>query len=141
MSAGILGAFIQGGLIRKLVPSFGEQKLLLAGLAFLSFAMAIFPFGTTYSIYFLLSMPLALGSGLINPSLASLISKSASSREQGATLGLSQGLGSLARATGPFCGLMTFAIQPELPYFIASAISLVLFFICAISLGKKENVF
>ena len=123
MVSGILGALIQGGLIRKLVPRWGEHRLLIAGLFFNTLAMIIFPYGPTYAIYFFLTIPLSLGSALINPSLSALISKSALANEQGSTLGLSQGLGSLARATGPFCGLLTFAIQPEIPYFIASVIS------------------
>jgi len=124
MFSGIIGALIQGGLIRKLVPRFGERNLLLAGLAFNALAMALFPYIPTYSLYFVMSIPIALGSGLINPSLSALISKSANTQSQGSTLGLSQGLGSLARATGPFCGLLTFAVQPELPYLIACTISL-----------------
>lgn len=126
MSSGLLGAFIQGGLIRKLVPRFGEQNLLIAGLLFNSLTMLVFPYCPTYFLYFLLSLPMALGFSLVNPSLSSLISKSVGAQEQGSTLGLSQGLGSLARATGPFCGLLTFAIAPELPYWIACAISVAL---------------
>ena len=78
-------------------------------------------------------IPLALGSGLIMPTLSSLISKSVGEQEQGATLGLSQGLGSLARAAGPFIGLLAFGFQPFLPYLMASfiVISSVLLLIAA----------
>jgi fucose permease len=72
------------------------------------------------------SIPLAFGLGFINPSLSSLISKSVSAKEQGSTMGISQGLGSLARATGPFLGLLTFGISIELPYLIAATISMLL---------------
>jgi MFS transporter, DHA1 family, tetracycline resistance protein len=130
MVSGIMGATIQGGMIRKLVPKYGERKLLMAGLAFNMLTMAVFPYSPSYPLYFLLAAPLAFGSGLINPSISSLISKHASDQEQGSTLGLSQGLGSLARATGPFCGLLTFAIKPELPYLLASAISVILLMAC-----------
>ncbi|MFZ9596107.1 MAG: hypothetical protein ACO3A2_08520, partial [Bdellovibrionia bacterium] len=74
---------------------------------------------------------------LVNPSLSALISQSASSTEQGATLGLSQGLGSLARATGPFMGLLTFAVHAELPYLIASSISAVLLVLCLRLFSQK----
>ncbi|MBI2711850.1 MAG: MFS transporter [Bdellovibrio sp.] len=126
MVAGIIGALVQGGMIRSLVKKFGEVKLLIAGLFLNALSMALFPYGATYMIYFFLTIPLALGSGLINPSLAALISKSAAADKQGTTLGLSQGLGSLARATGPFCGLLTFAVSPQLPYLIATLITLAL---------------
>ncbi len=136
MASGLMGALVQGGLIRKLVPRFGERSLLLVGLSFNAFAMIIFPYVPHYTLYFLAAIPLALGSGLLNPSLAALISKSATSHQQGSTLGLSQGLGSLARAAGPFCGLLTFAIQPEMPYWIAGSISLILLALCMRQLKK-----
>lgn len=132
MVSGLLGAIIQGGLIRKLVPKYGERRLLLIGLFLNTLSMGAFPYTPTYALYFIVAIPLAFGSGLINPSLSSLISKSASAREQGSTLGLSQGLASLARAAGPFCGLLTFAVQPELPYWIASSISFALLGLCLI---------
>jgi MFS family permease len=130
MVAGLVGAFMQGGLIRKLVPQYGEKRLLLTGLLLSSGVMALFPWLPMYSLYFLLVLPMAIGSSLINPTLSALISKSANAREQGSTLGLSQGLGSLARAFGPFCGLLTFAITPEIPYVISGTIYLLLFLIC-----------
>lgn len=123
MFSSILGAIVQGGLIRKLVPIFGERKLMMAGLVFNLIAMLAFPFGPAYWTYFLIAIPLSLGSALINPSLSSLISQSAKESEQGETLGVYQGLASLARATGPFYGLMTFSVRNAIPYFTASLIS------------------
>ena len=130
MVSGILGAIVQGGLIRKLAPRFGERKLLLAGIFINIFAMGLFPFSPNFAFYFLLAIPIALGSSLVNPSLSALISKNASTHEQGSTLGISQGLGSLARATGPFLGLLSFGLSPELPYLFASGISFILFLLC-----------
>ena len=130
MVSGILGAIVQGGLIRRLAPRFGERKLLLSGVFINIFAMGLFPFSPNFAFYFLLAIPIALGSSLVNPSLSALISKNASASEQGSTLGISQGLGSLARATGPFLGLLSFGISPELPYLFASVISLIIFLLC-----------
>ena len=44
----------------------------------------------------------AFGQGITSPSVSSLISKSTDATEQGAVLGVSQGMSSLARAVGPF---------------------------------------
>lgn len=128
MTSGLLGAVIQGGMIRSLVQRYGEKKLLVAGLMFNALMMGLFPYTPTYGLYFLMAVPIAIGSGLINPSLSALISKSVGSQEQGSTMGLSQGLGSLARAIGPFFGLYTFAIQPEIPYLVASFVTFMLIF-------------
>ena len=138
MVAGLVGAVIQGGLIRRLVAQFGERNLLLTGLGVSAVVMAIFPWSPSYPLYFLIVFPMAIGSSFINPSLSSLISKAASAQEQGSTLGVSQGLGSLARALGPFCGLMTFAISPEIPYLVSSSIYAALLFLGA-QLIRESN--
>lgn len=139
MVSGLIGAVIQGGLLRKLVPKYGEKKLLLTGLVLNTIGMALFPLSPTYSAFFIFVLPLTVGTALVNPSLAALISKSASASEQGSALGLSQGLGSLARAAGPFCGLMSFAIQAEYPYLIASSISFLLFLFARRAIAHSEN--
>ncbi len=130
MVSGLLGAMIQGGMIRKLAPRFGERNLLIWGLVFNAVAMLAFPYGPNYAAYFLLTIPMAIGSSLINPSLAALTSRSADASEQGSTLGLSQGLSSLARATGPFFGLMVFPYSYALPYLSAGVISVGLLWAC-----------
>ncbi len=130
MWAGVIGVIIQGGLIRKLVPKFGELKLLRIGLVLNCIGMFFFPLGPSMTSYFAFMIPIAIGSALINPTISALISKNAQANEQGAVLGLSQGLGSLARAFGPFLGLITFGILPHIPFWIASVMVLgVLFFL------------
>jgi len=120
MWSGILGALVQGGLIRRLVPKYGEEKLAVAGLFIQGFAMILFAYTPTYGLFFLTAIPLAFGSGLINPSLAALVSKGAHADEQGAVIGLKEGMSSLARIFGPFCGLLAFGIKAELPFYIAA---------------------
>ena len=136
MWAGFLGAAIQGGMIRKLAAKYGERKLLIAGLLFNVIGFGIFPFAPTYGLYYLFVIPMTVGSALLNPSLSSLISKSAPASEQGATMGLSQGLASLARAGGPFLGLLTFGIHAFYPFAIACVVSLALFII---ALSSRER--
>jgi MFS family permease len=123
MAAGLFGAVVQGLWIRKWVPLYGEARLFLIGLLLNALTMAFFPYAPGYVWYFLIVLPMALGSGLVNPTLSAMISQSANEKEQGMVMGVSQGLGSLARALGPFCGMMTFAIDPALPYWIAAALS------------------
>lgn len=125
MFSSLIGAILQGGLIRKLVPKHGEVRLLSIGLVSQFIGMIGFPFMPTYASYFLIVIPWAIGSGLINPTLSSLASKSATSSEQGQALGLFQSMGSLGRVFGPFCGLTMFTIHHYLPGLIAAACSLV----------------
>ena len=124
MVSGLFGALLQGKGVRPMVKRFGEHRLLLMGLLSNMVAMAVFPFGPSYLSYFLVVLPLALGSSLVNPCLNALISQAARADEQGSAMGLAQGLGSLGRAVGPFCGLLTFAVDSRLPFFVGSVISL-----------------
>lgn len=120
MWSGVLGALIQGGLIRKLVPKYGEIKLLMVGLFTQGVAMILFSHTPTYELFFATAVPLAFGSGLINPTLASLVSKGAAQHEQGEVMGLKEGMGSLARIFGPLSGLLAFGVQVNLPFYIGA---------------------
>jgi len=129
MWSGFLGALVQGGLIRKLVPKYGEVKLAIVGFFIQGTAMILFAHSPTYESFFFTAVPLALGSGLINPTLAALVSKRAEADEQGAVIGLKEGMSSLARFFGPFCGLLAFGIKIELPFYIAAFVVVALAFV------------
>ncbi len=118
MWAGVLGAVVQGGLIRRLAPKYGEVKLAVVGFFLQGIGMILFSQSPTFGSFFLTAIPLALGSGLINPSLAALVSKRADAHEQGAVIGLKEGMSSLARIFGPLVGFLAFGVHATLPFFI-----------------------
>jgi DHA1 family tetracycline resistance protein-like MFS transporter len=124
---GVIGGLVQGLGLRKIVPVLGERRMLCGGLLLFSLTIASIPFGPSYGAYFLMMIPMALGRSMIDPSMAALISKSAGAESQGETFGLSQGLGSLARATGPFCGLLSFEAATWLPFVIAAGLAFIVF--------------
>jgi len=101
---GIISAFIQGGLIGKLVKRFGEPLLIIVGAMLFSASLLAIPFVTPASgLLALLALGAAtsIGQALSAPSLSSLASKTASAGEQGGVLGVMQSVASLARAVGP----------------------------------------
>jgi DHA1 family tetracycline resistance protein-like MFS transporter len=130
---GILAAFVQGGLIRKLVPRFGEAGLvaqgavaLAAGLALIAFTQALLP------LLFAMAL-IAYGAGVSNPSLSGLISLSAGKTSQGQVLGVSQSAASLARILGPaFAGVVFEIAGADGPYVVGAAIM-----ICVLALALK----
>jgi DHA1 family tetracycline resistance protein-like MFS transporter len=126
---GVVSAVIQGGLIRRLAPRFGERRLLMVGLALFASAIFLMPFGPTYSSYFLILLPLAVGRSFIDPSTSALVSKASSAAEQGRTFGTFQGLSSLARVVGPFVGLTVFEAHPSLPFVLGGCLATVVFFL------------
>ena len=98
---GVLSALLQGGLIGRLTRSFGEQRLLFCGLAMIGTGLLVLPLARGYPILALGVSALALGMGLTQPSLNSLISRRAGLEEQGEVMGVSQSIGSLSRVLGP----------------------------------------
>jgi MFS family permease len=98
---GILSAILQGGLIGRLTQLFGEERLLFCGLALIGVGLLTLPFARNLAVLAPAISALALGMGLMQPSLNSLISRRAEREEQGEVLGVSQSVGSFSRVLGP----------------------------------------
>jgi MFS family permease len=120
---GVIGALIQGGLIRRLAPRLGERRLLAVGLLLYLSGVAAMPFGPSYASYFLILLPLAVGRSFIDPSTSALVSRASQSGQQGRTFGTFQGLSSLARIVGPFVGLNAFELDTRLPFFLSAGVA------------------
>ena len=129
MIVSLLSAFVQGGLIRRLIKKYSELTLLRFGLILSAAGFALFPLYDSYAWYIFLCVPLALGMGCTSPCLSALISKSVDSSKQGAIMGLTQGLGSLARAVGPFVALLIFGMSSAYPFLLAAALAALLLLI------------
>jgi len=66
---------------------------------------------------------LSVGSSLTRPPVFGIISILTPPHEQGATIGVAQGAGSLARIAGPIFAATLFDKHPALPYLICAALS------------------
>jgi MFS transporter, DHA1 family, tetracycline resistance protein len=94
---GLISAVVQGGLIRRLVPRFGEARLIVGGLALAAcgFAgMAIVSNAPQLAVTMLL---LGVGQGLLSPSVSGLISRITPMSEQGAVFGTLSSAQTIAR--------------------------------------------
>jgi MFS family permease len=98
---GFLGVILQGGLIGRLVKLVGEDRL--ARLGFLLGLVGLAALGFTYSVPLLLvaSAVASSGTGIIRPTLTSLITQKAGRSEQGVILGLTQSLNSISAIAAP----------------------------------------
>jgi MFS transporter, DHA1 family, tetracycline resistance protein len=131
---GLVSAFMQGGLTRMLTKRFGEERLLLFGLLLLAAGLVIVPFSRGLTLLALAFALLAIGLGLVQPALNSLISRRAGGGEQGQVLGVTQSLGSLARVLGPaFAGYLFAGLGHGSP-FLAGAVIVGLAFVLALNL-------
>ena len=129
---GVVLATVQGGLVGRVVPRFGEHRVVPAALLLMAIALTAIPFSPTVPVLAAVSGLLAIGMGFNSPSIMSAISQLADARDQGSTLGLSQSLGSLARIIGPMWGGFVFdQFGIHVPFVTAGGLMLVA---CAISL-------
>lgn len=98
---GVCIAFAQGFLFRRLAGRYGEARLLRVGPILIAVGMQLYWVFPTWWLLLLAVPVVAIGMGLTSPSIPSLLSKRTPADMQGRTLGLSQSLGSLARALSP----------------------------------------
>lgn len=120
---GLLSAVMQGGLIGRLTARFGEEKLLIAGLAAIAAGLLVLPLARGLPVLVVSVSALALGMGAMQPSLNSLISRRAGSDEQGEVMGVAQSVGSLSRVLGPLLAGALFAgLGRDFPFFCGTVL-------------------
>jgi DHA1 family tetracycline resistance protein-like MFS transporter len=98
---GLLGVILQGGLIGRLVKATGELNLARAGF-FFGF-VGLVALGFTHSVPMLLiaAAMASSGTGIVRPTVTSLITQRAGRSEQGVILGLTQSLNSISAIAAP----------------------------------------
>ena len=105
---GILGAFVQAWLAKRVVARFGERRTLLVGTACGVIAFAVYGFAATGWI-FLLALPIGALWGLASPVTQSLMTRQVDPREQGRLQGSVSSLASTAGIFGPALFTTVFA--------------------------------
>ena len=122
---GLMTAFTQGGAIGRLVKRFGEPHLIAASLIILAISMALIPYAPHLAGLLVGLGLFAVGSGLNRAPTMGMISMNAPAHEQGATLGVAQSIGTLARIIAPIFATWLDAIYPPLPFVICAGIAMV----------------
>jgi multidrug resistance protein len=146
---GIIGAFVQGGMIGRLVTRLGEPRLIMLSLVLTGLSFLPLPFITgqaelTWKVltqagaapwWMLLGALglLSVGSSLTRPPLFGYLSNLTPDHEQGATIGVAQSAGSLARILGPVFATTLYDWRPAVPYVACG----LLLFIGAAAVSRK----
>ena len=97
---GLLIAFVQGFLIRKVISKFGENKTIYFGMVFYILGLILFGLAPRGWMMFLFLIPYCLG-GIAGPALQGIISKQVPDNEQGELQGALTSLMSLTAIIGP----------------------------------------
>lgn len=155
---GVVVAIVQGGIVGRLTKRYGERRVAVAGVAIMGISLAALPFskalGSTLPavgplVGMLPTVPggvlvmlavlcwLAVGNGLANVSLTTLVSKNAAEEAQGGAFGLTQSAGSIARTAGPAAaGALYAAIRFWLPFVVGGLLMLPILYLLVTTIGS-----
>ena len=118
---------IQGGLIKTLSQKFGEPVLLISGTAITMVAFGLIPSSMTVVTLLLPLSLAALGRGVSQPSMMSLVSKQAHHKTRGAVMGAFQSSASLGRVLGPALAGYLYDYWYPSPFYFAALMMGVVF--------------
>ena len=138
---GLVGALVQGGLIRVISNSISDVKLVTIGSILMMIGLAMLPYGGNFLGLTIITIILSLGIGVLQPILLSLVSKVTSDEEQGITLGINQSLSAFARVLGPLWGGFAFEfLGYPYPFLTGAAFTLIIVIVSITYLPKKINI-
>lgn len=103
---GVLAVVVQGGLVGRATRWLGEANLVIGGLVCTAAGLLLLSSAHRLGAILAALPVVALGAGMVNPSLTALVSRRAAADQQGMALGAFQGVSSLARVVGPFTAEM-----------------------------------
>ena len=143
---GVLVAFVQGFLIRKIIPRLGQVKSIYLGMSFSALGLLLFGLASESWMMFAFLIPYCLG-GIAGPSIQGVISSQVPANEQGELQGALTSLMSLCGVFGPLLMTNLFAFAtaknstfhvPGAPFFLASCLTLVSFYLSYRTLSREK---
>jgi len=118
----VLMGSVQGGAIRPLAARYGERKLALTGFAIMAASLLAVPFMPVVGWVLLPLACSAIGRGIGQPPMLSLVSMSAAASERGSVMGTFQSSASLARVLGPTAAGSLYAVHHGGPFVLAAGL-------------------
>ena len=136
---GMVGAIIQGGFIRVLSKKFSERGLILSGMFFMMIGLGLIPYGINFFGVALIISVLAVGTGILQPTVLSMVSKYSPDNQQGAILGVNQSFSAFARVLGPLWGGFSFHyLGFEFPFLTGALFTFLTLLVAIIFLSTKK---
>jgi multidrug resistance protein len=137
---GIVSVLCQGVLVGATIKRLGEEKTTIVGLLLAAVGLVLVLVSPELVTMIISACLIGIGSGLVNPSISSLVSRRTDSEKQGSTLGVLGSYNSLGRIVGPPAGGWVYDMNLYMPY-VSSAILLVMGAVAVIfiSRGKKRE--
>ncbi|HEV7924093.1 MAG TPA: MFS transporter [Verrucomicrobiae bacterium] len=121
---GAIGVIVQGGAGRRMIKRLGEPKMIAVSLFLAAVGLGVLPYMRNWGTLLVGLGIFSIGSSLTRPPVFGMISMLTPANEQGATSGVAQGVGSLARIVGPVFAASLFMLNAPLPYLICGTLCL-----------------
>lgn len=138
---GVVGAIVQGGLLRQLSKYTSDENLLLLGIFFMMIGLTGLPFGINFLGVSIIGALFAIGSGILQPTLLGFVSKEVDQESQGTILGMNQSLAALARVLGPLWGGLAYDyIGYQFPFLTGGLFTFLALIISFYFLKSKKNI-
>lgn len=135
---GFFNVIVQMWLIKPLAARFGEKNLVAIGQTVFMATMFILPLSGNPIIVTLFFIPFALGRGISDPSLQSLVTRFGTDRTRGRLLGIYQSALSMGFVFGPIWSGWVFEnVSPRLVYPIGGVIVIPAVILSYILRGRK----
>lgn len=116
---------MQGGLVRVLVPRFGEVRLAICGALAYVIGLSTLALSATLPPTIAGLILCGAGLGAYNPSAFALASRQARSHDRGAVMGTYVASASLARVLGPFTSGSIYVLWgPSAPFLVGACVTL-----------------
>jgi DHA1 family tetracycline resistance protein-like MFS transporter len=137
---GIVVATMQGAAIGPLTRRFGERPVAMAAGVFFAASLVILALASTEWQIWLGLVPFGLGVGLFNPTVSSMVSKTASANERGAVMGQFHAASAMGRFFGPaVSGLIYSKISMAAPFGLGALIMLPVIVLVGLFHLKQDN--
>jgi DHA1 family tetracycline resistance protein-like MFS transporter len=123
LAMAILIGAIQGGAMKRLAARFHERRLILVGLSLMALAFFTVPLPGTVAFLMLPLAIAAVGRGISQPPMMSLVSQSPDEASRGVVMGVFQSSASAARVVGPLIAGALYDQGQAFPYWFAGILA------------------
>ncbi|NJD22023.1 MAG: MFS transporter [Melioribacter sp.] len=137
---GLVGAIVQAGFIRSLSQKLSDKTIVLIGILFMIVGLTLIPYGGNFTGVAIAISIMAVGSGVLQPIIPSMISKYSPENQQGAVLGFSQSISAFARVLGPLWGGFSYDMFGYQYPFLTGAFFTLITFIVSFFMLKSDKI-
>jgi len=136
---GLLGAIVQGAMIRPIVGRLGDKPAFLAALVLTAAGLILTALASSVTLFTLTLVPLALGIGIGHPTMTSLVSRAGRTDEQGRVQGAASAVESLGRTIGPVWGSASLQRFGDGTPYLSAAILLLIALVLSIGYDPVDS--